>query len=967
MRYSLILRNRRKWRHNFLTLGDNSLEIRRDGSNGFRLDGVDASDFSGYSVSSAGDVNGDGFSDVIIGAHAADPDGKDSAGESYVVFGKSSGWSSDLDLSSLNGSNGFRLDGVDQSDQSGYSVSSAGDVNGDGYGDVIIGANGADPDGNSGAGKSYVVFGKSSGFSSSLDLSSLDGSNGFRLDGVDANDWSGRSVSSAGDVNGDGYGDVIIGAYRADPDGKGSAGESYVVFGKSSGFSSSLDLSSLDGSNGFRLDGVHQSDQSGYSVSSAGDVNGDGYDDVIIGAFGAEPDGNSGAGESYVVFGNTGGWSSSLDFWSLDGSNGFRLDGVDADDLSGNSVSSAGDVNGDGFDDVIIGAGYANPDGKDRAGESYVVFGGQNGWMSTFSLTGVDAEHFEVDLWHDLLKLKSSVSADFETKTSFSVTVVATDADNNNLSQDFVLNVSAINEAPTDILLSADTVFENSATGTVIGDLSAIDPEDNLQSFSLFGGTGYNFFEINSLNQLVVKSGAVLDFDTHPSPTVIIRAKDDLGLSYDQTLTVSVMEATELINQAPTDITLDSLSVAENSAGAHVANIAGTDPDGDALTYSIVGGADAALFEISVSGDMLHLATGVSADYEADSQMDVQLQATDPEGLTYQEGFTIDVIDTNDAPVLISPVGNQTILEDQYFVFTTAQNFLDVDHGDYLTFSAASSDGSVLPSWLVLNTSTGILSGTPLNADVGLYQLYVSATDSQGAYVSDLFDLTVINTNDAPTITSALADAKGVVTEDAVLLTTATGTLTASDVDGDNLTFSVASPVGTYGTLAIDAASAGAWTYTLNNSDPDTDSLSQGEAVTDTITVTVSDGKGGSATEDVVVTITGSNDGPIITSAAAVNVPENSVSVLTVSASDVDSSQFQYSIVDGDDQGKFTIDSSGVLTFKSAPDYEAPGDVGEDNDYQLTVSVSDGDASTADQQAITVTIGDVMKLPPTSP
>ncbi|SFF29770.1 integrin alpha [Nitrosomonas sp. Nm166] len=298
-----------------------------DGNNGFRLDGVAAYDYSGRSVSNAGDVNGDGFDDVIVGASFADPNGIYS-GSSYVIFGKASGFNAALELSSLDGNSGFRLDGVAEDDQSGRSVSSAGDVNGDGFDDVIIGAPNANQSGggyNSYAGgASYVVFGKASGFDAALSLSSLDGSNGFRLDGRgDAR--SGGSVSSAGDVNNDGFDDMIIGAFGANPNGDFS-GSSFVVFGKASGFDATLDLSNLDGRNGFRLDGVAEDDQSGRSVSSAGDVNGDGFDDVIIGADGADPNGKS-SGSSYVVFGKNSGFDATIDLSSLDGSNGFRLDG----------------------------------------------------------------------------------------------------------------------------------------------------------------------------------------------------------------------------------------------------------------------------------------------------------------------------------------------------------------------------------------------------------------------------------------------------------------------------------------------------------------------------------------------------------------------------------------------------------------------------------------------------------------
>ena len=153
--------------------------------------------------------------DIIIGAF--------DASKAYVVFGKAS-WASPFLLSNLNGTNGFMLNGA-MRDQSGLSVSAAGDINHDGTSDIIIGAYNA----TLGAGKTYVVFGKPSNWITPFLLSSLNGINGFELDGVAANDFSGNSVATAGDINGDGIQDIIIGA----PGASNSTGKAYVVFGDS--------------------------------------------------------------------------------------------------------------------------------------------------------------------------------------------------------------------------------------------------------------------------------------------------------------------------------------------------------------------------------------------------------------------------------------------------------------------------------------------------------------------------------------------------------------------------------------------------------------------------------------------------------------------------------------------------------------------------------------------------------------
>jgi len=355
-----------------------------NGSNGFKLSGAAANDFAGGSVASAGDLNGDGFDDLIIGARSADPNGVTNSGASYVVFGKAAGFGSNINLSNLDGSNGFRLSGAAARDYAGYSVASAGDVNGDGCDDLIVGATGVYNLLGRRSGASYVVFGKATGFGANIDLSSLDASSGFRISGLLSIDQTGWSVASAGDVNGDGFADLVVGAplaYAKGPD----SGVTYVVFGKAGGFGSNIDVSNLNGSNGFKLSGVAADDRSGISVASAGDVNGDGFADLIVGAHGADPNGSY-SGASYVVFGKAGGFGRDISLSSLNGSNGFKLSGVAADDRSGRSVASAGDVNGDGFADLIVGASGAGV----TNGASYVVFGKAGGFAANIDMASLD-------------------------------------------------------------------------------------------------------------------------------------------------------------------------------------------------------------------------------------------------------------------------------------------------------------------------------------------------------------------------------------------------------------------------------------------------------------------------------------------------------------------------------------------------------------------------------------------------
>ena len=302
----------------------------------------DDSSSAGYSVAGAGDVDGDGLDDVLVGATGAGV-----GGGAYLIFGPVTGSFGSASVDVL-------LSAESESDGVGTSVSGAGDVDGDGNVDLLIGAYSNDA-GGSGAGAAYLVLGP---VTANLGL----GSAAAKLIGEAADDWAGFAASGAGDVNGDGFSDLLVGAKNNDT-GWSDGGTAYLVLGPVTG---DIDLGSADA----RLLGENSGDHAGWSVSGAGDVNGDGYEDVLVGALDCDA-GASSSGAAYLVHGPVTG---DVDLASADA----RLIGENAGDGAGSSVSDAGDVDGDGFDDLLVGAGRDDQGGQD-AGAAYLVLGPVSG------------------------------------------------------------------------------------------------------------------------------------------------------------------------------------------------------------------------------------------------------------------------------------------------------------------------------------------------------------------------------------------------------------------------------------------------------------------------------------------------------------------------------------------------------------------------------------------------------------
>ncbi|MCB9823406.1 FG-GAP repeat protein [Candidatus Nomurabacteria bacterium] len=310
----------------------------------------------GNALSSAGDVNGDGYDDFLLGVRYG---GDIEAGAVYLILGKAEGWAMGADIDDADAS----FEGEEAYDNAGYSIAGAGDVNNDGYDDFLIGA----PDADSGLGKTYLILGKEEGWAMETSLADADAS----FVGEYESDYSGSSVSGAGDVNNDGYDDFLIGVSDADS----GIGKTYLILGKEEGWAMETSLADADAS----FVGEYESDYSGFSVSGAGDVNNDGYDDFLIGA----PDADSETGETYLILGKDEGWAAETSLADADAS----FVGEYESDYSGFSVSGAGDVNNDGYDDFLIGA----PDADSETGEIYLILGKEGSWAMETSLADADA------------------------------------------------------------------------------------------------------------------------------------------------------------------------------------------------------------------------------------------------------------------------------------------------------------------------------------------------------------------------------------------------------------------------------------------------------------------------------------------------------------------------------------------------------------------------------------------------
>lgn len=751
------------------------------GNGGFVLNGLELLSFSTASfISGIGDVNGDGRDDFVIGTPLG---GATDAGQAFVVYGRVGGFPTPIDLANLGGG-GFRIVGGSANDWAGYSVAKAGDVNKDGYGDLVVSAFLGD-DGGEDAGEAYVIFGSRIANRGVVDLGTI-GNNGFKIQGDVKGDSAGSSVAGGGDFNGDGIADVIVGA-RAGDDGGTGAGEVYVIFGKDVDTRDTVDLTDLaTRGEGVVIAGAAAGDNAGQAVA-IGDVNGDGLADVLVGAWHADRGADADVGKVYVVFGQKGGGELDVSLDNLTPAQGFVITGDKAGDVAGSSLA-AGDVNGDGIADIIIGAPQGDNKGS-ASGEVYVVYGATNAsTRGNISLSALGNNGFAIE--------GPSIAAN----VGFSV------------------------------------AYGGDMDGDGIGDLILGAPQADPLVLGGNRGVAYVVFGREGTSRATVQT----------------RALGNEG-------------------------------------------------------YAIIG---------SAKSELAGMGVGVG-DVNGDGRPDALLATGTGGGKAYV------VYKPNSAPFLAATASYKTLV------------------GTAISFDVGARDGDGDPlTYRVIEPADGMLSAfrggnityTPRVGFIGVDQFTIAVDDGRGNVSQQVVTLTVTKTNTAPVID---AQATYTVTAGEALSFTAAG----SDADGDVLTYKVIEPAD--GSLV--AGKAGAFTY------------SKTTAGTDKFTIEVSDGRGGTDTQDVTVTVFAVNTPPVITTTETEYATDAGTELsLIIAASDPDGDPITYAVGQAG-EGTIIFNDAGELIYQPAD-----GFVGVDT---VSIVVSDGKGG-EDEIVLSITVAEPTNAPP---
>ncbi|MCB0489845.1 MAG: FG-GAP repeat protein [Cyclobacteriaceae bacterium] len=618
-----------------------------------RIDGTGDFFSFGNGVIGIGDINGDGNEDILTSAPNADLGGINNSGAAIVVFGNANGPSSPFDVASIDGTNGFIIPGTTPFQYAGNSINKAGDFNGDHREDFVVSDNDV----------SYVIFGADT-YPHPFDLSSLDGTNGFKVQ-HSSRDIS-NSLKPVGDVNGDGFDDLITGAgsYPA---------TTLLVFGNASN-DATLDLESP-------APGSTISFQSYYGVLAAGgigDVNGDGLDDLAITGY---------YGETHIIFGSTG-LPATVDLGNtiLDGSNGFIVQPQN----SYNSVASrAGDLNADGIDDFLINSLSGN------GGEGMiVVFGSSSGFPAVLNDSDINGDN---GFWF--------VNPDFNYYSFGSVV-----AGNGDFNHDGFNDLTVGDGNTLWVIISRQGEFDEVLT---TAEFTAVDGFTlNLEDYYV-SSISVTDFNGDGLSDIVFgddyERKVFLIKGNGPIAPVVANPIADVNVNEDQELSFTI-PTTTFSDANPNDEL--SLSITYEGSGAAPAWV-NIDQGNATLTGTPLNDSDAGTFPFRVT-------------------------ATDEDGLTASVDFNVVVTAVNDAPVL-GAIGNKVVDTGKELTFTATATDADLP-ANTLTFSL---DPASLGKGMVIDGATGAFSWTPTPADEGNHDVSVTVSDGSLSD-SETFTVTVV-------------------------------------------------------------------------------------------------------------------------------------------------------------------------------------------------------------------------------
>ena len=278
----------------------------------------------------------------------------------------------------------------------------------------------------------------------------------------------------------------------------------------------------------------------------------------------------------------------------------------------------------------------------------------------------------------------------------------------------------------------------------------------------------------------------------------------------------------EAPNTAPTDVTPSTFTIDEHidtTGGYSLGNLSAVDPDpGDTFTWTKLTGGDETVFTLNPTTGELTLDDGV-LDHETKDTYTVNVRVTDSASNTFDDTITLNVGDLNDQPTVANAITDQVATEDSPFSFQFAADTFDDADGDMLTYTASLDDGSLLPSWLTFTPATRTFGGTPLNADVGTILVRVTADDGNGGSEQDVFQITVSNTNDAPTLTTLTSPVVSTTEDTEVAIAFTDLALAGDENDIDGTVDSFAVKAVNSGSLKIGATAATATAWTLGTND----------------------------------------------------------------------------------------------------------------------------------------------------